>query len=98
MPRHQKKEQNFFDFVLQIENEISSLLAGQFSAFDESELEAELEALVAQESSTEPIRTKPQPQQQREDLVLPDTPQHTPVVLPDTPTHLPTETRSPTAA
>lgn len=80
------------DFVPQIENEISSLLAGQFSAFDESELEAELEALVAQES------TKPQPQQQREDLVLPETPQHTPVVLPDTPTHIPTETRSPTAA
>jgi hypothetical protein len=30
-------------FCPQIENEISTLLAGQFSAFDESELEAELE-------------------------------------------------------
>jgi hypothetical protein len=82
------------------------LLAGQFSAFDESELEAELEALVAEEnsieSSTKPIASQPkkqQLQQQKEDdLVLPDTPQHTPVVLPNTPTHLPTETRSPTAA
>jgi hypothetical protein len=98
----------FLHPIPQIENEISSLLAGQFSAFDETELEAELEALVAEEnsmeSSTKPLATQPKKQSQREaDLVLPDTPEHTPVILPDTPTHVPvetstTETRLPTTA
>ncbi|CAE7524668.1 CHMP6, partial [Symbiodinium microadriaticum] len=69
--------------AIEIENEISALLAGQFSVQDESELEEELEALYAQEMGTSMTPTIAG--DSKEGLSLPTVP-NTPV-LPTVPSH-----------
>eukprot|EP00604_Paraphysomonas_vestita_P000889 CAMPEP_0174820034 /NCGR_PEP_ID=MMETSP1107-20130205/3602_1 /TAXON_ID=36770 /ORGANISM="Paraphysomonas vestita, Strain GFlagA" /LENGTH=146 /DNA_ID=CAMNT_0016034593 /DNA_START=132 /DNA_END=569 /DNA_ORIENTATION=+ len=79
--------------AIQIENEISALLAGQFSPLDETELEAELEAMAAQEEQLEQQKTEKsiktpkqsEVKQPEPTINLPDVPQHIPITLPEVP-------------
>lgn len=66
--------------AIEMENQISAMLAGQLAEFDSEELEAELAALMGEEASPERITPE---------MLLPEAPSIPAVVLtlPEVPTH-----------
>mmetsp|Transcript_12438 Transcript_12438/g.18818 ORF Transcript_12438/g.18818 Transcript_12438/m.18818 type:complete len:230 (+) Transcript_12438:67-756(+) len=69
----------------EIENEISTLVAGEFTLADESELEAELEMIMARENAESERERTPEQNSQNTDISMPEVP--TTPVLPAAPAH-----------